>query len=53
MGLACIVVLGLGWWWVDEKERKIERRRTEMKREGREFFFNIILFINLYYFNIL
>ena len=52
-----VVVLGLGWWWVDEKERKIERQRTEMKieerREKRERFFYIILFCNLYYFNIL
>ena len=52
-----VVVLGLSWWWVDEKERKIERQRTEMKieerREKRERFFYIILFCNLYYFNIL
>ena len=37
-----VVVLGFGWWWVDEKERKIERRRTEMKREERrerDFFY--------------
>ena len=46
-----VVVLGLGWWWVDERG-KIERRRTEMKREEREIFY-IILFCNLYYFNIL
>ena len=42
-GVYCwVVVLGLGWWWVDEKERKTERRRTEMKREERrerDFFF--------------
>ena len=30
-----VVVLGLGWWWVDEKEGKTERWRTEMKREER------------------
>ena len=48
-----VVIVGLGWWWVDEKERKTERRRTKMKREERERFFNIILFCNLYYFNIL
>ena len=30
-GMYCwVVVLGLGWWWVDEKERKTERRRTKM-----------------------
>ena len=46
--------MGLGWWWVDEKERKIERRRTRLKREvRRERFFYINLFCNLYYFNIL
>ena len=46
--------MGLGWWWVDEKERKIERRRTKLKREvRRERFFYINLFCNLYYFNIL
>ena len=46
--------MGLGWWWVDEKERKTERRRTRLKREvRRERFFYINLFCNLYYFNIL
>ena len=46
--------MGLGWWWVDEKERKTERRRTKLKREvRRERFFYINLFCNLYYFNIL
>ena len=46
--------MGLGWWWVDEKERKTERRRTRLKREvRRERFFYINLFCNLYYFNLL
>ena len=45
-----VVLLGLGWWWVDEKEGKTERWRTEMKREEREIFY-IILLCNLYYFN--
>ena len=46
--------MGLGWWWVDEKERKTERRRTKLKREvRRERFFYSNLFCNLYYFNIL
>ena len=30
-----VVVLGLGWWCLDEKERKTERRRIEMKRGER------------------
>ena len=47
-----VVVLGLDWWWVDEKERKTERWRTKMKREEREIFY-IILLCNLYYLNIL
>ena len=37
-----VVVLSLGWWWVNETERKMERWRTEMKREERQIF--------LYYF---
>ena len=50
-----VVVLGLGWWWVDEKEGKTERWRTEMKREERRErgFFYIILLCNLYDFNML
>ena len=46
--------MGLGWWWVDEKERKTKRRRTKLKREvRRERFSYINLFCNLYYFNLL
>ena len=56
MGPTCIV----GWlywvWvsggWMRKKERKIERWRTKMKRDEKEIFV-IILFCNLYYFNIL
>ena len=50
-----VVVLDLGWWWVDEKERKTERRRIERERERereREIFY-IISLCNLYYFNVL
>ena len=48
-------VHGFGLVVGDEKERKTQRRRTEMKREEkreRDFFY-IILFCNIYYFNIL
>ena len=27
-GWPWLMFMGLVWWWVDEKERKIERRRT-------------------------
>ena len=43
----------LFWVWVGGgwmREGKTERRRTEMMREEREFFY-IILLCNLYYFN--
>ena len=59
MWLSCVLVVGdvhgFGLVVGDEKERKTQRRRTEMKREEkreRDFFY-IILFCNIYYFNIL
>ena len=58
-GVYCwVVVLGLGWWWVDEKERKIEWGRIEMKREERKekrerdlfiLFYSVIYIILIYH----
>ena len=40
-GMYCwVVVLGLGWWWMDEKERdRVTENREKREERKREIFF--------------